>query len=90
MCSCDEMTNALLAMSLSYYYVMEEQMEKEIRTADKILATLIACQSNNVPPKCITSAQCKSFVYKARVIKFSVLHLNITNTLIKHTIIQNL
>ena len=36
------MTSALLAMSLSYYYVMGEHVEKETRT-DEILSTLLNC-----------------------------------------------
>ena len=36
----DKMTSALLAMSLSYYYVMGEHVEKEKRT-DEILSTLL-------------------------------------------------
>ena len=58
MCSSDKMTSALLAMSLSYYCVMEEQMKKERKMADKILSTLLTCNGNNVPPKYITSMQC--------------------------------
>ena len=38
----DKMTSALLAMSLSYYYVMGEHVEKEART-DEILSTLLNC-----------------------------------------------
>ena len=38
----DKMTSALLAMSLSYYYVMEGHVEKETRT-DEILSTLLNC-----------------------------------------------
>ena len=59
MSSSDKMTNALLAMSLSYYYVMEEQMKME-KKADKMLSTLLTCHGNNVPPKHITSVQCKT------------------------------
>jgi len=59
MCSSEKMTSALLAMSLSYYYVMEEQIKKEEK-ADEILATLLTCNGNSVPPKHITSVQCKS------------------------------
>ena len=59
MCSSDKMTSALLAMSLSYYYVMEEQIKKE-KKADDILATLLTCNGNNMPSKHITSVQCIS------------------------------
>ena len=38
----NKMTSALLAMSLSYYYVMGEHVEKEART-DEILSTLLKC-----------------------------------------------
>ena len=38
----NKMTSALLAMSLSYYYVMGEHVEKEART-DEILSTLFNC-----------------------------------------------
>ena len=58
MCSSDKMTSALLAMSLSYYYVMEEYVEME-KKVDKILATLLICHGSNIPPKHITSMQCK-------------------------------
>ena len=61
MCSSDKMTSALLAMSLSYYCVMEEQMKKERKMADKILSTLLTCNGNSVPPKSITSMQCKFY-----------------------------
>ena len=61
MCSSDKMTSALLAMSLSYYCVMEEQMKKERKAADKILATLLTCNGNSVPPKHTTSVQCNLY-----------------------------
>ena len=57
MSSNDKMAGALLAMSLSYYYVMEEQMKME-RNADKILSTLLTCNGNIEPLKHITSLQC--------------------------------
>ena len=57
MSSQDKMTGALLAMSLSYYYVMEEQVKME-RRADKILSTLLTCHGNTEPLKHITSLQC--------------------------------
>ena len=37
-----EMTSALLAMSLSYYYAMGEHVKKEARM-DEILSTLFNC-----------------------------------------------
>ena len=43
----DKMTSALLAMSLSYYYVMGEHVEKETRT-DEILATLLDCSEGKM------------------------------------------
>ena len=43
----DKMTSALLAMSLSYYYVMGEHVEKEART-DEILSTLLNCSEAKV------------------------------------------
>ena len=58
MSSSDKMISALLAMSLSYYYVMEEQMKME-KKADKILSTFLTCRGNTAPPKHITSVQCK-------------------------------
>ena len=36
-----KMTSALLAMSLSYYFVMGEHVEKEMRRTDDILSTLL-------------------------------------------------
>ena len=41
----DKMTSALLAMSLSYYYVMGEHVEKEERV-DEILSTLLNCSKD--------------------------------------------
>ena len=40
-----KMTSALLAMSLSYYYVMGDHVEKEKR-ADEILSTLLTCSQD--------------------------------------------
>ena len=60
MCSSDKMTSALLAMSLSYYYVMEEQIKKE-KKADKILSTLLTCHGNTALPTHITSMQCNLY-----------------------------
>lgn len=54
----DKMTSALLAMSLSYYYVMEEQMKNE-KKADEILSTLLTCHGNDIPLQKITSVQCR-------------------------------
>ena len=42
-----KMTSALLAMSLSYYYVMGEHVEKEART-DEILSTLLNCSRDKM------------------------------------------
>ena len=42
-----KMTSALLAMSLSYYYVMGEHVEKETRT-DEILSTLLNCSQDKM------------------------------------------
>ena len=41
-----KMTSALLAMSLSYYYVMGADVEKE-QNADEILCTLLGNNSHN-------------------------------------------
>ena len=41
----DKMASALLAMSLSYYYVMGEHVEKEERV-DEILSTLLNCSKD--------------------------------------------
>ena len=43
----DKMTSALLAMSLSYYYVMGEHVEKETRM-DEILSTLLGCSQGKM------------------------------------------
>ena len=43
----DKMASALLAMSLSYYYVMGEHVEKETRT-DEILSTLLNCSQSKM------------------------------------------
>jgi len=43
-----KMNSALLAMSLSYYYVMGEYVEKE-QNADEILCTLLENNANSGP-----------------------------------------
>ena len=43
----DKIASALLAMSLSYYYVMGEHVEKEART-DEILSTLLSCTQHKM------------------------------------------
>ena len=43
-----KMTSALLAMALSYYYVMGEHIEKEIRRMDEILSTLLSWSSDDL------------------------------------------
>ena len=43
----NKMTSALLAMSLSYYYVMGEHVEKEMRRTDEILSTLLSWSSDD-------------------------------------------
>ena len=43
----DKMTSALLAMSLSYYYVMGGHVKKETRT-DEILSTLLNCSQHKM------------------------------------------
>ena len=42
-----KMTGALLAMSLAYYYVMGEQVEKEIRRTDEILSTILSWSADD-------------------------------------------
>ena len=42
-----KMTSALLAMSLSYYYVMGDHVEKEVRRTDEILSTLLSWSHDN-------------------------------------------
>lgn len=42
-----KMTSALLAMALSYYYVMGEHIEKEIRRTDEVLTTLLRWSSDD-------------------------------------------
>ena len=42
-----KMASALLAMALSYYYVMGEHIEKEIRRTDEILTTLLNWSSDD-------------------------------------------
>ena len=41
-----KMTSALLAMSLSYYYMMGEHVEKEMRRTDEILSTILSWLSD--------------------------------------------
>ena len=41
-----KMISALLAMSLSYYFVMGEHVEKEMRRTDEILSTLLNWSSD--------------------------------------------
>ena len=41
-----KMISALLAMSLSYYFVMGEHVEKEMRRTDEILSTLLGWSSD--------------------------------------------
>ena len=43
----NKMTSALLAMSLSYYFVMGEHVEKEMRRTDEILSTLLGWSSDD-------------------------------------------
>ena len=43
----NKMTSALLAMSLSYYFVMGEHVEKEMRRTDEILSTLLNWSTND-------------------------------------------
>ena len=42
------MTSALLAMALSYYYVMGEHVEEEIRRMDEILASLVSWSADDI------------------------------------------
>ena len=57
----DKMTSALLAMSLSYYYVMEEHVEKETRM-DEILSTLLNCSKNKMHTSTEqTKGKCKAY-----------------------------
>ena len=42
-----KMTSALLAMALSYYYVMGEHIEKKIRRTDEVLTTLLRWSSDD-------------------------------------------
>ena len=43
-----KMTSALLAMALSYYYVMGEHIEKEIQRTDEILTMLLSWSSDDL------------------------------------------
>ena len=43
-----KMTSALLAMALSYYYVMGEHIEKEIQRTDEILTKLLSWSSDDL------------------------------------------
>ena len=43
----DKINSALLAMSLSYYHVMGEHVEKEIRRTDEILSTMLSWSPND-------------------------------------------
>ena len=43
----NKMTSALLAMSLSYYFVMGEHVEKEMRRTDDILSTLLTWSTDD-------------------------------------------
>ena len=58
----DKMTSALLAISLSYYYVMEEHVEKETRT-DEILSTLLNCSKNKMHTNTEqTKGKCNTYI----------------------------
>ena len=43
----NKMTSALLAMSLAYYYVMGEHVEKDIRKTDTILSTFLSWSADD-------------------------------------------
>ena len=65
----DKMTSALLAMSLSYYFVMGEHVEKETRT-DEILSTLLNCSKNKMHTNTEqTKGKCNAYTIQRELYK---------------------